>query len=208
MRLRQQTRRQSRRVCVEHKKLVLGPAFIIFFSFRVTTERCDMKRSINRRMIRCLVIAALVVPFGPWEAQSQKMYWTDNAQPGGARIRRASADGNDIETVVVKPLRALRIALDVTSDKMYWTEDVVGRIQRANLDGSSITTLVTGLFSPRNIALDVTANKMYWSDLSFIQRANLDGSGIETLVTGGVAQKTSRWMSRPTRCTGHGQKTT
>ena len=48
------------------------------------------------------------------------VYWTD---PGTARIQRANLDGSNIETLVPAGLELPEgIALDVTGDKMYWTD--------------------------------------------------------------------------------------
>ena len=89
------------------------------------------------------------------------------------------------------------IALDVNSDKMYWTNS--DKIQRSNLDGTNVEDLVTtGLRDPVGIALDVGTKKMYWSDSEAgkVQRSNLDGTNVEDLVTGlrgpfGIALDTS-----------------
>ena len=112
------------------------------------------------------------------------MYW---ASDGG--ILRATNDGTNLQTLVTFASGGCfqrHIALDVTSGKMYRTDNWSKKIQRANLDGSNVEDLITGLDNPTGIALDVTGRKMYWLDWSArkIQRANLDGSNVEDLITG------------------------
>ena len=109
------------------------------------------------------------------------MYW---ASDGG--ILRATNDGINLQILVATGGCFQRhIALDVTSGKMYWTDNQAKKIQRANLDGSNIEDIISGLNYPKGLALDVAGGKMYWLDYGrdTIQRANLDGSNIEDLVS-------------------------
>ena len=107
----------------------------------------------------------------------------------GEKIQRSNLDGSGVEDLVTTGLGApFGIALDVSGDKMYWTDVGLGeKIQRSNLDGSGVEDLVTtGLENPSGIALDVSGGKMYWTDRSTIKRSNLDGSDVEDLVTTGL----------------------
>jgi DNA-binding beta-propeller fold protein YncE len=104
-------------------------------------------------------------------------------------IQRANLDGSEVESLLSGLERVLGIALDLTNEKMYftenkWTAPAVHRITRANLDGSDPVVLVTG-YVPFGVALDVAGGKIYWTDQSGnIYRANLeDGSGVESLVS-------------------------
>ena len=114
------------------------------------------------------------------------IYWTD---VGADKIQRANLDGSNVQNLVTKDLDlSFDIALDVSNDKMYWTEasDGAHAIKRANLNGGNVETLISGGGAPTGIALDVVNGKMYWINNGFdkIQRANLDGSNVETLITG------------------------
>ena len=114
------------------------------------------------------------------------IYWTD---VGADKIQRANLDGSNVQNLVTKDLDlSFDIALDVSNDKMYWTEasDGAHAIKRANLNGGNVETLISGGGAPTGIALDVANGKMYWINNGFdkIQRANLDGSNVETLITG------------------------
>jgi low-density lipoprotein receptor-related protein 4 len=77
------------------------------------------------------------------------------------------------------------IAIDKSSNKLYWTDPTNGKIQRANLDGSNIEDLVnTGNFGTSGIALDLINKQMYWTErtASLVRRANLDGSNPQTII--------------------------
>ena len=90
-----------------------------------------------------------------------KMYWTDFALVAGTRvgldggILRANLDGSKLEILVPHLARPVDLALDVTGDKMYWTDEKGGSIQRANLDGENAEEIISDLVRPVGIALDV-----------------------------------------------------
>ncbi len=148
------------------------------------------------------------------DVEGGKMYFTDQ---GWNNIHRADLDGRNDEILVTlegvtegSTLRTMfrpnelfrpgRIALDLWSRKMYWTDrgnsSVLNsiKIQRADLDGRNVETLVSnrGLIDPFGIALgppDMAGEKkMYWADYSTrkIQYANLDGSGVTDLIYMGL----------------------
>ena len=113
--------------------------------------------------------------------QGDKIYWMDNT------IRRALLDGSQIEDLVrIGSNAAAGLALDVSSDKMYWAEYYADKIRRANLDGSQIEDLAVKLDNPVWLVLDAVGGKMYWIETGKIRRANLDGSQIEDLITTGL----------------------
>jgi len=74
------------------------------------------------------------------------------------------------------------LALDLTAEKMYWTDVLTDKIQRANFDGSGVEDLVTGQVFPQGIALDVSDNRMYWHNGAYIWRARLDGTNVQSLI--------------------------
>ena len=115
--------------------------------------------------------------------QGDKIYYL-----AANRIRRANLDGSQIEDLVISSSSLSGLALDVGSDKMYWTDLGTSKIQRANLDGSQIEDLVIQLDNPLSPALDVDGGKMYWIERGKIRRANLDGSQIEDLVITGLSE--------------------
>jgi len=138
-----------------------------------------------------LVTTGLDLPRGIALDTGGKMYWTD---AGTHKIQRANLDGTNVENLItgISLNNAVGMALDVDSNKMYWTNSP--KIQRANLDGTDIEDLIVLPSDPFDfprpfafgIALDVADGKMYWADIgtNMIRRANLDGTNIEDLVTG------------------------
>ena len=116
------------------------------------------------------------------EGVSRPMYWVG----GDNKIQRGTLAGAHAQVLVLSDGNPSDIALDISGNKMYWTDDGLNAIQRADLDGSGVVSLVTNLGSPDGIALDVSGGKMYWTDggTDKIQRANLNGSRVEDLVTG------------------------
>jgi DNA-binding beta-propeller fold protein YncE len=117
------------------------------------------------------------------DAFDGKIYWTIDG--GLVSIQRANLDGTDVEDLVPGSSFFEGIALDLTGNKIYWTDEFSAKIWRANLDGSATESIVS-FGSPEGIAIDVVDGKMYWTDDEGggILRANLDGSDISVLVTG------------------------
>jgi DNA-binding beta-propeller fold protein YncE len=79
------------------------------------------------------------------------------------------------------------IAVDKSSQMLYWINHTGMKIQRSNTDGTNLEDLVTtGLSSLVGIDVDHSGEKVYWADSGTqkIQRANLDGSSVQDLVTG------------------------
>jgi len=143
--------------------------------------------SVVRSWLVCMVICAQGLLFVPAAHAADKMYFTQHYI--NDQILRANLDGSEGEALLTGLERVFGIALDLTNEKMYFTENKytdpqVHRITRANLDGSDPVVLVNG-YRPYGIALDVAGGKIYWTDQSGdIYRANLeDGSGVESVVS-------------------------
>ena len=127
----------------------------------------------------------LVLSFLPMVSSStayaQKIYWSNAcfSPSGETGIFRANLDGSSIEKLAAT-VDAQGIALDLDTNKIYWTDNNV--VTQANLDGSGAQVLVSTPFvSLQGIAIDPAAQKIYWTDDNdgALQRANLDGSGVE-----------------------------
>ena len=107
-------------------------------------------------------------------------------------VARANMDGTGVETLVDSPTHIdapWAVALDLTSDTMYWTDRDLETIKRANLDGSAVTDVFTGLAQPRYIALDVPNQRIYWTEnrtigIQVVRRGDFDGTGMEDLMSG------------------------
>ena len=85
----------------------------------------------------------------------------------------------------------LRIKLDVSGGKIYWTaNDFTNSIQRADLNGSNQETLLPSFGLALGFDLDLSGGKMYWANgensnpagQGSIQRSDLDGSNVETII--------------------------
>jgi PKD repeat protein len=126
-----------------------------------------------------------------YDAEHEKMYFSDYNVYGEGKIWRVNLDGTDLEAIVTGLFDPYQVALDVTGGKVYWAEDTddsdTGHIGRANLDGTgkeNVVTLESGQF--RAIALDTENNKMYYYDVNNedLYRSNLDGTDALPILTG------------------------
>ena len=129
------------------------------------------------------------------DTAGKKIYWinsktsfTDDVTVG---LMRANLDGSGVEFLITNPeLRnPFGIALNVESNRIYWTDRGRDAIGSAELDGSNIQYIVTtGLDNTVGLRLDKAEQKLYWADWGTdkIQRCNLDGSGIEDIITTGL----------------------
>ena len=143
------------------------------------------------------------------DLENEKLYWTEGIffltgrewLSFVAKVRRANLDGSGAEDIIVQiqdTVLIFGIALDLTNEKLYWTEFGSGgsgsRIRRANLDGSETEVIVESSASVAwGVALDVGNGKLYWTENEAgtsgkLRRANLDGSGEEDIVEKAAAQ--------------------
>lgn len=125
----------------------------------------------------------LLILFCPaWLFSQSDIYFINS----GVGIERIAPDGTERQVLVAWDFVTPQgIALDLTNQKLYWTDWIADKIQRSNLDGSGVEdVLTTGLDLPEGIEIDPENGKMYWVDSGTkkIQRANLDGSEVQDLV--------------------------
>ena len=57
------------------------------------------------------------------------------------------------------------LAVDPSTNKLYFTDFGAGQIERANLDGTVREQLIVGLRSPQGITVDVMGGMFYWVDV-------------------------------------------
>ena len=112
-------------------------------------------------------------------AELPPMYWLDNKSNTLYRL----TDG-EVEPLLPNVQNATNLAIDVTKDKLYWTEQTsnkTGNIRCASLDGTH-PQLVKHLTSvPHGIALDAADGKIYLTNSwGKVQRLNVDGSNFES----------------------------
>ncbi|MGI8924159.1 MAG: hypothetical protein ACR2HJ_09010 [Fimbriimonadales bacterium] len=125
-----------------------------------------------------------------------KMYWSTSISQFKGEVWRANLDGSDREVVLAsndERFKPNKLALDIGSGKVYWTDYVVDIVRRSNLDGSGIQNLYTPPFNrnPQGIALDLVAGQVYWGqDIEIeghtgkIMTMNLDGSNAHDFLGG------------------------
>jgi DNA-binding beta-propeller fold protein YncE len=126
-----------------------------------------------------------------YDAENEKVYFSDFEVTGDGKIWRVNLDGTDLEEIISGLYDPYQIALDLVNKKIYWAEDWdpddISRIGRANLDGSNLEYVVSMDGAQfRAIDLDVANNKMYFYDVWYedLYVANLDGSDATPIVSG------------------------
>ncbi len=113
------------------------------------------------------------------DSQNEMIYWTVYSN-GNTAIIRAKIDGSNTEAIITPIVYTnTDIAVDLSSDKMYWTERILRKIMVSECDGSNPETLIDVVSEPWGLKIDNSENKIYWSDNRSKWRANLDGSNVE-----------------------------
>ncbi|XP_058492296.1 very low-density lipoprotein receptor isoform X1 [Solea solea] len=94
--------------------------------------------------------------------QKGLMFWTDIGNV--VKIERAGMDGSERKAVVNSSLGwPGGIAVDVISDRVYWTDERLGAIGSVTLDGDDIRILQTRE-TTNPFSLAVFNDMLYWSD--------------------------------------------
>jgi len=120
------------------------------------------------------------------DPEGGELYWTAGS------IYKSDLDGSNRVTVLENTFGQGHLdglALDVPSNKMYFTTWEQGGIWRANMDGTDVESLLDDKTTA--IAVDTYGGKLYWTSWAYgqdeIRRANLDGSGEEVVCLMGGA---------------------
>ena len=95
---------------------------------------------------------------------------------------------SSISTIITKTVMPVGVAIDESTDKIYWAEGQVknGAIMRANMDGTEIEVVAAGLKNPQGVA--VSDGVVYWAEtmagtIRYISTDNLDDAP-STLIQG------------------------
>jgi len=112
------------------------------------------------------------------------------ADASEGKILIFSLDGSSSEGAVAVPLRfdtlrPVALDLDISDNRIYWTDVTLNTISRVFVNGSSPEVLVlANVSSPEGLAVDPLGGNIYWTDtgLDKIEVSRLDGSMRKTLI--------------------------
>ena len=106
------------------------------------------------------------------------LYWIDTKIGNIQQLVDA-----EVKNLVSEAQNATSLTIDITNEKLYWTEKTsnrTGKIQRANLDGTNVQLVKDLTSAPLDISLDTVDGKLYLSNAwGKIQRMNSDGSNFQ-----------------------------
>lgn len=112
--------------------------------------------------------------------KNNRIYWAESIS---GKIRSSNLDGTDTMTIISDLLSPVDVALDLDSNKLYWSDNGIGakKISKSNLDGTDTMTIIIldSLKQISGIEIDVENGKLYWvefGDTNKIAMANLDGT--------------------------------
>jgi hypothetical protein len=157
-----------------------------------------MKKAIGRKCAAATLAAALVCLFLASSAAAEdRVYWADGGigATGIAFAALNGSGGGPLSTGAEKVLRPAGLAVDTSSNRIYWADAATESIAFAGLDGSGAGKLDTGsvkIERPGGLAIDPTAQRIYWGGgtgiigKQAIFFAGLDGSGGGELNTSGA----------------------
>ena len=81
--------------------------------------------------------------------------------------------------------RPVALGLDITENRIYWTDVSWNRIMRAFINGSLPEIIVSvNVFTPDGLAVDPLGTNIYWSDTGTkkIEVSRMDGTMRKTLI--------------------------
>jgi len=121
------------------------------------------------------------------DAVNQKLYFAVNPYNGSSFIRRCTTNGSAIETLIDTPTDGLLdvcgLTLDVTGNKMYFSDYSSGNIRRSDLAGNNIVTIAPGLgYDVDQLHLNTKSNTLYFSTyIDKIRKINLTNNAISDI---------------------------
>jgi hypothetical protein len=128
------------------------------------------------RAVALLVAAATLTSLASSSSLAAQLYWID-----AVGIHRASLDGSAQQLIVPATGSVMSMAVDASSNKVYWIEaEVPTRIRRANLDGTSAEPFLTVDQASGGIFGHPTTHDLWWGgslgvDDNSVFRTTADG---------------------------------
>ena len=116
----------------------------------------------------------------------QQVYFVENQS---AKVQKSDYDGSNLSLLTTSLLGLYGIAIDITNNKIYYTNVVSDEIITAglnNLHQQYLLNSSNGINGPRGIVIDGVNNKIYWAEVisGKIKKADFNGSNITEVITG------------------------
>ena len=169
----------------------------------VGRQEASTGRARRGRAVSALAGVALFALWAMPALAMKRVYWANygdptNGQPGS--IAFANLDGiggGQLNTTGAKLSNPNGVAIDLTTNEIYWADRTNNMISFAKLDGTGggqLNTTGATLSAPRGVAIDPATHRIYWTnfDNDTISFANDNGSG-----GGGQLNTTGASLNRP-----------
>jgi hypothetical protein len=140
----------------------------------------------KNKIIQYSILIFIIFSLFDTKLLGQQVYFVENQS---AKVQKSDYDGNNLSLLTTSVLGLYGITIDITNNKIFYTNVVSDEIITAALNGSSPTVLLNSsneINGPRGIAIDGVNNKIYWSEVisGKIKKADFNGSNITEVVTG------------------------
>lgn len=115
---------------------------------------------------------------------NNKIYWIQSGSSRRAGIYKADFTGDNLEPIYDKTVQG--IELDLTNEKIYWSERRLSTIRQANLDGTDKEFIVGGLLKPMSIARDPESGNFFWvrqGRAEYLFQADANGDNKKPIAT-------------------------
>lgn len=106
-----------------------------------------------------------------------------------AKISMLPLDGASVGAtslpISLSMIRPVALDVDITDNRIYWTDVILNTISRAFINGSSPEVIVSlDVFTPDGLAVDPLGRNIYWTDTGTnkIEVSRMDGSMRKTLI--------------------------
>ncbi len=120
-----------------------------------------------------------------YDPENNHLYYSDS----GPSIKRANRDGSNIVTIFASASSSINdIALDLTNNKILWSDPQEAAIYRADLDGSNKELFLVGMSDPYGLFVSESTNTLYYASLEGIERVNLSDGLNQSSLFDNIAQ--------------------
>ena len=136
-------------------------------------------------VVLALYLTQVLFPF----LELQKFILFANGYDSQAGIFLLSLDGSSSEATPVpidlKMQQPVAIGLDITENRIYWTDTGLNTISRAFMNGSLPEVIVSeNVYNSYGLAVDPLGKNIYWTDsyANKIEVSRMDGTMRKTLI--------------------------